>query len=192
MTGGGLHSTILMLFFLSLRMNNKVRALFSALGSRHVNQLGFRDNWVFLGAKGMKDKSPFEEVHGPATISHVSLTYLQALPHCKYAQCHSLHDVFFFSFFSCSTSKMTRKQINMMVGQSCWRWKAVPPGSKIRRDTLAAHLHGAQARSMWTPTPPGPSKPPARPHEAGGGCWLPESGILLWGHAVLRAAASCR
>ncbi|XP_042736816.1 protein FAM3D [Lagopus leucura] len=43
------------------KMNNKVRALFSALGSRHVNQLGFRDNWVFLGAKGMKDKSPFEE-----------------------------------------------------------------------------------------------------------------------------------
>ncbi|XP_052535136.1 protein FAM3D isoform X2 [Tympanuchus pallidicinctus] len=43
------------------KMNNKIRALFSALGSRHVNQLGFRDNWVFLGAKGMKDKSPFEE-----------------------------------------------------------------------------------------------------------------------------------
>ncbi|XP_042679241.1 protein FAM3D isoform X2 [Centrocercus urophasianus] len=43
------------------KMNNKVRALFSALGSRHVNQLGFRDNWVFLGAKWMKDKSPFEE-----------------------------------------------------------------------------------------------------------------------------------
>ncbi|XP_048813877.1 protein FAM3D isoform X1 [Lagopus muta] len=45
----------------STKMNDKVRALFSALGSRHVNQLGFRDNWVFLGAKGMKDKSPFEE-----------------------------------------------------------------------------------------------------------------------------------
>uniref|UniRef100_A0A8C9FLW4 Family with sequence similarity 3 member D n=1 Tax=Pavo cristatus TaxID=9049 RepID=A0A8C9FLW4_PAVCR len=43
------------------KMNNKVQALFSALGSRHVNQLGFRDNWVFLGAKGMKGKSPFEE-----------------------------------------------------------------------------------------------------------------------------------
>uniref|UniRef100_A0A669P089 FAM3 metabolism regulating signaling molecule D n=1 Tax=Phasianus colchicus TaxID=9054 RepID=A0A669P089_PHACC len=43
------------------KMNNKVQALFSALGSRHVNQLGFRDNWVFLGAKGLKGKSPFEE-----------------------------------------------------------------------------------------------------------------------------------
>ncbi|POI34992.1 hypothetical protein CIB84_001258 [Bambusicola thoracicus] len=42
-------------------MNNKVQALFSALGSRYVNQLGFRDNWVFLGAKGLKGKSPFEE-----------------------------------------------------------------------------------------------------------------------------------
>lgn len=43
------------------KMNNKVRALFSALGSRYANQLGFRDNWVFLGAKGLKGKSPFEE-----------------------------------------------------------------------------------------------------------------------------------
>ncbi|XP_021264835.1 protein FAM3D [Numida meleagris] len=43
------------------KMNAKVRALFSSLGSRYVNQLGFRDNWVFLGAKGLKGKSPFEE-----------------------------------------------------------------------------------------------------------------------------------
>ncbi|NXJ13915.1 FAM3D protein, partial [Odontophorus gujanensis] len=43
------------------KMNDKVRALFSALGSRYVNQLSFRDNWVFLGAKGLKGKSPFEE-----------------------------------------------------------------------------------------------------------------------------------
>ena len=43
------------------KMNNKVRALFLALGSRYANQLGFRDNWVFLGAKGLKGKSPFEE-----------------------------------------------------------------------------------------------------------------------------------
>ncbi|NWY55079.1 FAM3D protein, partial [Chionis minor] len=43
------------------KMNDKVRAHFVELGSNHVKKLGFRDNWVFLGAKGMKSKSPFEE-----------------------------------------------------------------------------------------------------------------------------------
>ncbi|KAM6059705.1 protein FAM3D isoform 2-T2 [Theristicus caerulescens] len=45
----------------STKMNDKVRAHFVELGSSHVSNLGFRDNWVFLGAKGMKHKSPFEE-----------------------------------------------------------------------------------------------------------------------------------
>ncbi|KFO80647.1 Protein FAM3D, partial [Cuculus canorus] len=43
------------------KMNDKVRAHFVELGSSHVKNLGFRDNWVFLGAKGLKDKSPFEQ-----------------------------------------------------------------------------------------------------------------------------------
>ncbi|KFV71459.1 Protein FAM3D, partial [Dryobates pubescens] len=43
------------------KMNDKVRAHFAELGSSQVSQLGFRDNWVFLGAKGLKNKSPFEE-----------------------------------------------------------------------------------------------------------------------------------
>ncbi|XP_009961261.2 protein FAM3D [Tyto alba] len=43
------------------KMNDKVRAHFMELGSSHVSKLGFRDNWIFLGAKGLKNKSPFEE-----------------------------------------------------------------------------------------------------------------------------------
>ncbi|KFO84759.1 Protein FAM3D, partial [Buceros rhinoceros silvestris] len=43
------------------KMNDKVRAQFMELGSSHVSSLGFRDNWIFLGAKGLKGKSPFEE-----------------------------------------------------------------------------------------------------------------------------------
>ncbi|XP_030357142.1 protein FAM3D [Strigops habroptila] len=43
------------------KMNDKIRAHFTELGSSHVSKLGFRDNWVFLGAKGLKNKSPFEE-----------------------------------------------------------------------------------------------------------------------------------
>uniref|UniRef100_A0A8C0BI21 FAM3 metabolism regulating signaling molecule D n=1 Tax=Buteo japonicus TaxID=224669 RepID=A0A8C0BI21_9AVES len=43
------------------KMNDKVRTQFMELGSSHVSKLGFRDNWVFLGAKGLNNKSPFEE-----------------------------------------------------------------------------------------------------------------------------------
>uniref|UniRef100_A0A8B9SGT8 FAM3 metabolism regulating signaling molecule D n=1 Tax=Anas platyrhynchos TaxID=8839 RepID=A0A8B9SGT8_ANAPL len=43
------------------KMNGKTRKLFSELGSSYVKHLGFRDNWVFLGAKGLQGKSPFEE-----------------------------------------------------------------------------------------------------------------------------------
>ncbi|KAL2803593.1 protein FAM3D precursor, partial [Daubentonia madagascariensis] len=43
------------------KMNNEVRQLFSNLGSSYAKQLGFRDSWVFLGAKDLKNKSPFEQ-----------------------------------------------------------------------------------------------------------------------------------
>ncbi|XP_053845032.1 protein FAM3D [Vidua macroura] len=43
------------------KMNDKVRAYFRELGSSHVGNLRFRDNWVFLGAKGLMNKSPFEK-----------------------------------------------------------------------------------------------------------------------------------
>lgn len=43
------------------KMNDQVRAYFTELGSSEVGKLGFRDNWVFLGAKGLMSKSPFEK-----------------------------------------------------------------------------------------------------------------------------------
>ncbi|XP_030893003.1 protein FAM3D isoform X1 [Leptonychotes weddellii] len=43
------------------KMNDETRKLLSSLGSSYANQLGFRDSWVFLGAKDLKDKSPFEQ-----------------------------------------------------------------------------------------------------------------------------------
>ncbi|XP_051644439.1 protein FAM3D [Manacus candei] len=43
------------------KMNDNVRARFMELGSSHVSELGFRDNWVFLGAKGLMNKTPFEK-----------------------------------------------------------------------------------------------------------------------------------
>ncbi|XP_008048120.1 protein FAM3D isoform X2 [Carlito syrichta] len=43
------------------KMNDEIRKLFSNLGSSYAKQLGFRDSWVFLGAKDLKDKSPFEQ-----------------------------------------------------------------------------------------------------------------------------------
>ncbi|XP_055454999.1 protein FAM3D [Psammomys obesus] len=43
------------------KMNDKIRMVFTNLGSSYANQLGFRDSWVFLGAKDLKNKSPFEQ-----------------------------------------------------------------------------------------------------------------------------------
>lgn len=43
------------------KMNDEIRKLFSNLGSSYANQLGFRDSWVFLGARDIKNKSPFEQ-----------------------------------------------------------------------------------------------------------------------------------
>ncbi|XP_062827291.1 protein FAM3A isoform X1 [Anolis carolinensis] len=43
------------------KMNEETRKIFAELGSRIVQELAFRDSWVFVGAKGVQDKSPFEQ-----------------------------------------------------------------------------------------------------------------------------------
>ncbi|KAI5100203.1 protein FAM3C precursor [Silurus meridionalis] len=45
----------------STKLNTDARKLISALGSSYINSLGFRDNWLFVGGKGIKTKSPFEQ-----------------------------------------------------------------------------------------------------------------------------------
>lgn len=44
------------------RLTEESRRLFGELGSAVAKDLAFRDSWVFLGAKGVQDKSPFEQV----------------------------------------------------------------------------------------------------------------------------------
>lgn len=48
------------------RLNDEARKLIAELGSSAVGNLGFRDNWIFVGGKGIKTKSPFEQVKGAA------------------------------------------------------------------------------------------------------------------------------
>ncbi|KAK6467186.1 protein FAM3A [Huso huso] len=43
------------------KMNTEARQIFSALGSTAIGDLGFRDSWVLVGAKGIDSKSPFEQ-----------------------------------------------------------------------------------------------------------------------------------
>ncbi|XP_051911517.1 protein FAM3C isoform X1 [Hippocampus zosterae] len=43
------------------KLNNEARKLIADLGSSAINNLGFRDNWIFVGGKGIKTKSPFEQ-----------------------------------------------------------------------------------------------------------------------------------
>ncbi|KAM9342158.1 protein FAM3A isoform 1-T1 [Pholidichthys leucotaenia] len=43
------------------KMNGEARRIFEELGSTAVKELAFRDSWVFVGAKGIENKSPFEQ-----------------------------------------------------------------------------------------------------------------------------------
>ncbi|KAK6482603.1 protein FAM3C-like [Huso huso] len=43
------------------KLNDEARKLLGELGSTSVATLGFRDNWIFVGGKGIKTKSPFEQ-----------------------------------------------------------------------------------------------------------------------------------
>ncbi|XP_061768163.1 protein FAM3C isoform X1 [Nerophis ophidion] len=45
----------------STKLNGEARKLIADLGSSSINNLGFRDNWIFVGGKGIKTKSPFEQ-----------------------------------------------------------------------------------------------------------------------------------
>lgn len=43
------------------KLNEEARKLVADLGSSAVHNLAFRDNWIFVGGKGIKTKSPFEQ-----------------------------------------------------------------------------------------------------------------------------------
>lgn len=43
------------------KLTEETRRLFGELGSAVAKDLGFRDSWVFVGAKGVQDRSPFEQ-----------------------------------------------------------------------------------------------------------------------------------
>ena len=55
-------TSLLISHFFLRRMNDEARRLFEELGSTAAKELAFRDSWVFVGAKGIEDKSPFEQV----------------------------------------------------------------------------------------------------------------------------------
>ncbi|XP_053326092.1 protein FAM3D [Spea bombifrons] len=43
------------------KLDDKAREIFTQLGSNYAKKVGFRDSWVFIGGKGLKNKSPFEQ-----------------------------------------------------------------------------------------------------------------------------------
>nr|XP_046234814.1 protein FAM3C [Scatophagus argus]XP_046234815.1 protein FAM3C [Scatophagus argus] len=45
----------------STKLNDEARSLIADLGSSAITSVGFRDNWIFVGGKGIKTKSPFEQ-----------------------------------------------------------------------------------------------------------------------------------
>ncbi|XP_077450044.1 protein FAM3C isoform X2 [Stigmatopora argus] len=58
------HGTVVMMASFddpATKLNDEARKLIADLGSSIINKLGFRDNWIFVGGKGIKTKSPFEQ-----------------------------------------------------------------------------------------------------------------------------------
>ncbi|XP_023686010.1 protein FAM3C-like [Paramormyrops kingsleyae] len=45
----------------STKLNEEARKLIGDLGSSSISAVKFRDNWIFVGGKGIKRKSPFEQ-----------------------------------------------------------------------------------------------------------------------------------
>ncbi|XP_030587446.1 protein FAM3C-like isoform X2 [Archocentrus centrarchus] len=45
----------------STKLNDEARKLIADLGSSAISSVGYRDNWVFVGAKGATLKTPFEK-----------------------------------------------------------------------------------------------------------------------------------
>lgn len=43
------------------KLDDNARKLLGELGSASISNLSFRDNWIFVGAKGIQSKSPFEQ-----------------------------------------------------------------------------------------------------------------------------------
>lgn len=43
------------------KLNDEARKLIADLGSSAINNVGFRDNWIFVGGKGIRTKTPFEQ-----------------------------------------------------------------------------------------------------------------------------------
>ncbi|XP_063796961.1 protein FAM3D isoform X2 [Pseudophryne corroboree] len=45
----------------STKLDTQTRELLTSYGSSYAKKLGFRDGWLFVGGKGLKNKSPFEQ-----------------------------------------------------------------------------------------------------------------------------------
>lgn len=66
------------------KMNDKIKTLFTNLGSSYAKQLGFRDSWVFIGAKDLRSKSPYEQFlkNNPETNKYEGWPELLELEGC--------------------------------------------------------------------------------------------------------------
>lgn len=63
------------------RLDNEAKKLIAELGSTRIGSLGFRDNWLFVGAKGAGKKNLFEKVTAQTGIEcafyRFSFTYVE-------------------------------------------------------------------------------------------------------------------
>lgn len=95
-----------LLLLLCCRMNEETRKLFSDLGSKNVKDLAFRDSWVFVGAKGVQNKSPFEQVWVESLIFPLPTPGQLAWPFCLHLmRSPSVHPAAFPKLCPCTPTR---------------------------------------------------------------------------------------
>lgn len=131
--------------FLS-RMNEEARKIFMELGSSVAKDLAFRDSWVFVGAKGVQEKSPFEQVFCPLASSDTLMklklilgsegreegrmrgSEISGLENSQRRARRPLKCSFCFVR---SMSRTLRSPTSMRVGLKHLRWKAASPSELL-------------------------------------------------------------
>lgn len=106
-------------------MNEEARKIFTELGSKFARELAFRDSWVFVGAKGVQDKSPFEQVFGSGFWKVLRINWNNL-----WKRGQSPSRPYLCSF--CSIWKTAEAPTSMRAGPKPLRWRAAFPSEPPR------------------------------------------------------------
>lgn len=145
------------------RLDNEAKRLITELGSSSIDSLGFRDSWLFVGAKGATKKSLFEKVNAHTNITERRDNNQAELSHTLLALSDTTHAV---GWLFCSQHTKNDKRKNTYDGwpelitlTGCipkyLGWNAAP--STQERDAgerMKLEIFGEALSAWWTSSVP--------------------------------------